>query len=129
VSAKILIVEDNDDQRDFLEILLSSEGYTVYTAGDGSEGIKQAQTRHPDLIITDIEMPELDGITMVKVLRDLPGYGEVPILMMSAYGSGSLRKGLRAGASRGLRKPVDIDLLIDSIKNLLATKFRRHSVA
>src|SRR5688572_15090427 len=120
---RILIVEDDVDQRDFLTILLTRKGYTIYTAGDGDEGIKQAQLHRPDLIITDLEMPEVDGITMVKVLRDLPGYSEVPILMLSAHGSGSLRMGIRAGASKGLRKPVDIDLLMDLIRTLLETDF------
>ena len=116
---KILIVDDDADQRDFLAVLLNLEGFEVALAQDGRQAIEQVQRDCPDLIISDIEMPHIDGITMVKVLRDLPECHDIPILTLSAYGSGNLKMAMRAGANQAMRKPVEIDSLIGTIHTLL----------
>jgi CheY-like chemotaxis protein len=120
MAAKILIVEDNPDQRDFLEVLLRLEGYTIHTATDGGEALKRARAEPPDLIISDIRMPDVDGIELVQRLRAMPGYGRVPILVLSGDGSGDLQVAGKAGANLVLRKPVEVDELIGTIKRMIS---------
>ena len=120
MTAKILIVEDNPDQRDFLALLLRQQGYSIATAIDGLEGIRQVKSTSPDLIISDITMPNLDGIEMVKTLRKLPAYRDTPILMLSAYGTNKLFEALDAGADHVMRKPLDFDLFSKAIGRLLS---------
>lgn len=119
MAVKILIVEDDPDQRGFLELLLRLEGYTIHTASDGEEGIKNAILEHPDLIISDISMPEVDGIELVRQLREMPECKNVPILVLSGEGSGDLRVALKAGANLALRKPLVPDRLIQTIKEMM----------
>jgi CheY-like chemotaxis protein len=116
--AKILVVEDDADQRQLLVLMLKWEGYTIFTAGDGNEGLEKARENAPDLIISDITMPNLDGITMVQALRDMPDFKRTPILMVSAYGSGNLRDALNAGANQIMRKPLDFSALMTTIREL-----------
>ncbi|HEY7910400.1 MAG TPA: response regulator [Blastocatellia bacterium] len=116
---KILIVEDNPDFRDLLAIMLKDEGYTVYTADDGEEGVKLVDADCPDLIITDINMPHMDGIEMVRVLRQKPECNRVPIIVLSAYGSGNLKDAIKAGADEAVRKPLDYDWFVTAINRLL----------
>jgi two-component system alkaline phosphatase synthesis response regulator PhoP len=117
--AKILVVEDNPDARDFLGVVLRGEGYTVYTANDGEEGIKLVRADCPDLIVSDINMPNLDGIRMVKLLREMPECSKIPVLIMSAYGSGKLDEAIEAGANHAMRKPVEFGLFLKALKELL----------
>lgn len=116
---KILIVDDDADQRDFLAVFLKLEGYKVEIAQDGGEAIRQVKSNCPDLIISDIDMPDIDGITMVKMLRELPECNEVPILTLSGYNTGNLKLAMHAGASQALRKPVEMDSLLGTIQSLL----------
>ena len=116
---KILIVEDEPDSRDFLATLLKLEGYQVITAQDGLEGIQKVQEDCPDLILSDICMPNLDGLDMVKTLRKSPEYRSIPIIMLSAYGSGNLINAINVGANEAMRKPVHADLLLKNMKEWL----------
>jgi two-component system, chemotaxis family, chemotaxis protein CheY len=119
MSAKVLIVEDNADSREMLSFILRYEGYKVVTASDGSEGISQVKNARPDLIISDLEMPNLDGIEMVKTLRHLPEAERVPILILSAYDSESLDQAIQEGATQAMRKPFEVDSLVETVKGLL----------
>ena len=123
---KILIVEDNDDSREYLAQLLKIKGYKVYTAHDGAEGIEQAIVNHPDFIISDINTPNLDGIQMVRALRRIPGCSDIPILVVSAYGSGILADASVAGANQVMRKPLDMKLLFTMIEKHLSKRGRSH---
>jgi CheY-like chemotaxis protein len=119
MAAKVLIVEDNPDSREMLSFILRYEGYKVFTASDGSEGINQVKSACPDLIISDLEMPNLDGIEMVKTLRHLPEYKKVPILILSAYDNDSLNQAMQVGATQAMRKPIELDSLVTAVKGLL----------
>jgi CheY-like chemotaxis protein len=119
LSGTILIVEDNPDQRDFLAIMLEQQGYTIHTATDGSEGLRLIKSFTPDLIISDIMMPNLDGIEMVKELKKNPEYQSIPVLMLSAYGTNKLFEAINAGASHVMRKPLDFDFFFKAIDRLL----------
>jgi CheY-like chemotaxis protein len=119
VPTKVLIVEDHTDTRELIAMLLNMEGYAVATAADGQQGISQASLLQPDIIVTDINMPKLSGIDMIRMLRKLPEFVSVPILVMTAYGNDIARDALTSGATQALTKPVDYDSLVGAIKDLL----------
>jgi CheY-like chemotaxis protein len=119
VSSKILIVEDSIDAREMLAMLFHIEGYTVATAGDGMEGLMRASADSPDLILTDINMPNIDGTEMIRRLRAEPASSRVPIVVMTAYGGEVAVRAVESGADRALTKPVDYDLLLETVKDLI----------
>ena len=116
---KILLVDDNTEVRDLLTFMLSESGFLVITAVDGLMGLKVAEAERPDLIITDIEMPRLDGIQMIARLRRQVGFSEVPILAVSAYGKGELDAAISAGANQAMQKPIDFDSFMGLVSRLL----------
>lgn len=120
MTEKILVVDDSDDTREMMAKLLELEAYNVITAEDGLVGLNKAETEQPDLIITDINMPNLNGIEMIKMIRGQSPVREVPILAITAYGSSVAAEALAAGADRATTKPIEFDSLIDGIKQLLA---------
>ena len=120
MSEKILVVDDSDDTREMMAKLLELEAYRVITAEDGLIGLKKAETEQPDLIITDINMPNLNGIEMIKMIREQSVINRVPILAITAYGSTVAAEAMAAGADRATTKPIEFDSLIDGIKQLLA---------
>ena|SRR5258708_4060573 len=116
---KILVVEDNLDTRELMHLHLSAEGFAVITASNGREGLYLATAETPDLIVTDISMDEMDGISMIKELRSKDGLKTVPIIALTAYESAELNSAIRAGADRGIRKPTHFDSLVADIHELL----------
>ena len=118
--AKILLVDDNPDVLGLVASMLTISGFNVITAGDGLLGLEIAEAELPDLIITDISMPRMDGIQMISRLRDQSQFSKVPILVISAYGSAMTGDALRAGANEAMHKPLDFDSFISHINNLLA---------
>jgi CheY-like chemotaxis protein len=116
---KVLVVEDEKDSRDFLATFLKLSGYEVATANDGLEGIERVEADCPDIIVSDICMPNLDGIDMVKTLRQSPEYRAVPVIMLTALSSDNLLKSVNAGANEAMRKPVNPDALLKNIKEWL----------
>jgi CheY-like chemotaxis protein len=119
VSGKILVVDDSDDTREMMAKLLELEAFAVVTAADGRIGLNVAAHEHPDLIITDINMPNLNGIEMIKELRNDAGFTGVPIMAITAYGNGVAKEALEAGADCATTKPVQFNKLIVEIRRLL----------
>ena len=117
---KILVVEDNLDTRELIHLHLTTEGFTVVTASNGREGLYLASAEHPDLIITDISMPEIDGLELVRQLRTQSEFERLPILVLTAFGADQMDQAIQAGAHRALNKPVHFDGLIDDVRELLA---------
>ena len=115
---KILIVEDTFDIRKLIQAMLAMEGYTVYEAADGKEGLAQAQQMHPDMIVTDIRMPEMSGIEMVVRLRQDHNFEKTPILVLSAFAD-EITRAVQAGANGALLKPVMPENVIRAVKRLL----------
>ena len=116
---KILVVDDSDDTREMMAKLLELEAFTVVTAEDGSAGLNIADAELPDLIITDINMPNLNGIEMIKQLRKRARFESVPIMAITAYGNGVAKEALKAGADRATTKPVRFNALLVEIRELL----------
>jgi CheY-like chemotaxis protein len=117
---KVLIVEDNADARDLLALVLTDEGFTVVAAENGLAGLALAKAERPDLIVTDISMPILDGVEMIKQIREVSELKNVPIVAVSAYGSGITADAVKAGASKTMRKPMELTLFLALLKTLLA---------
>ena len=119
---KILVIEDDDVMRELMQMTLEQNGYEVVTAADGVRGHDAALFLKPDLIITDIRMPGADGIHVVRRVRDTDSLAETPILVMTAFGTGSATFSLQLGANAFERKPVDPQSLLTTIKRLLGER-------
>jgi DNA-binding response OmpR family regulator len=116
---KILVIEDNRDSRDILSKLLRMSGYHVMSATDGEIGLSTAMTYQPDLIITDIHMPKMDGIEFIKRVREMHSLVNTPVLVVTAFGSNVAREALDAGADASAEKPFDFDRFLETVQELI----------
>ena len=121
-SAKILVIEDNRDSRDILSKLLRMSGYDVLSASDGETGFEAAASFSPDLIITDINMPRMDGIEFVRQVRASQMLARTPVLVVTAFGSSAAREAVEAGANAAAEKPFDFDRFLKTVEDLIAQK-------
>ncbi|OGO15563.1 MAG: two-component system response regulator [Chloroflexi bacterium RBG_16_48_8] len=111
-SVTVLYIEDNVDNRLLVKRILEAAGYVVLEAGGASEGLKLIYEQKPDLILLDINLPEVDGITFTKFLRNDPKYERMPILAITAdLFRGNEERTLSAGCNGYIQKPIDVDLL------------------
>jgi DNA-binding response OmpR family regulator len=117
--AKILIIEDNRDSRDILSKLLRMSGFDVVCASDGETGFEAAADQLPDLIITDINMPKLDGIEFIKRIRADRLLAGTPVLVVTAFGPSAAREAIVAGANASEQKPFDFDKFLVIVKELI----------
>lgn len=118
----ILVVEDNDDLRSFLTDILSSQ-YNVLTASNGREGLQRAESAQPDFILTDVTMPEMDGLTMVRYIKGNKLLSHIPIIVLSAKASEQDRVlGLREGIDDYVTKPFSATYLRQRIANIIAQR-------
>jgi len=123
VKRKILIVEDNEMNRDMLSRRLERADYEVATAVDGEEGIAMARSFKPDLIIMDMSLPKLDGWAASTELKLHPDTREIPILALTAHAmDGDRKRALDAGCDDYDTKPVEITRLLNKILTLLTEK-------
>lgn len=117
MSKKILLIEDNPEMRENTAEILELSGYEVLTAENGKEGVNKAQQHHPDLIICDVMMPELDGFGVLHMLNRNPATAGIPFIFLTAKTEMSdLRKGMNLGADDYLTKPFDDAELLDAIE-------------
>src|SRR5215469_2081140 len=117
--SKILVVDDSTEFSEMLVSVLQAEGHTVVTAQDGLQAISKVEFWNPDLIITDIHMPALNGLEMIRRIRLDSRFSSVPIIGLSAYPRRGLDLAIKAGASVSLSKPVEIRCLIEHVTHLL----------
>jgi DNA-binding response OmpR family regulator len=127
LSRKILVVEDHADTRELLARLLELENFSVVTAADAVAALKSVESEDPDIVVTDVGMPNLEGIEMIKTLRSQSKFESLPIVSMTAYGQGIASEALVAGADSSLTKPLEFEQLIDSIKLLIGRELSRAS--
>jgi CheY-like chemotaxis protein len=119
-SPTILVVDDFDDTRLLLRTWLKRKGFQVEEAGNGNEAVAAAERLHPDLIIMDVEMPELDGLAATRKIRQLTNFASVPIVAVSAYGADLYRDhALAAGCNEYVSTPFEPDQLEQIIRSLL----------
>ncbi len=118
--ALILAIDDARTMRELVRTILENEGHTVFTADDGTSGEKLANEHDADLVITDVHMNEMDGITLTRKLRQRPEYKSTPILLLTTEQSDSKKlEGRSAGASGWLTKPFNPPRLIKAVNKLL----------
>ena len=116
----ILVVEDIDETRLMMRLVLELSGYCVLEAVDGQEAIEVARRERPDLIIMDIGLPVVDGLTATRLIREEAGSAEVPIVAVTARGTAECRvKALAAGCDEYVTKPINFDQLGTLLKRLL----------
>ena len=121
MTASILTVDDSPSIRMAIKIALTNAGYSVAEAGNGVEGIEKAKAGAFDLIITDLNMPVMDGLTMIEEMRRIPDQMGVPIVFLTTESDGAMKERAKAaGATGWLTKPFDPDQLIRIAKKVLA---------
>ena len=117
---KILLVDDEPDILEILSYNLSAEGYNVFTANNGAEGVAKAKKKQPHLIILDVMMPEMDGIEACEIIRNTQGLENTIITFLTARGEDySQVAGFDAGADDYITKPIKPKVLVSKIKGLL----------
>ena len=117
---KILLVDDEPDILEIIGYNLSAEGYEVFTAKNGVEGVAKAKKKNPHLIIMDVMMPEMDGIEACEVIRSTPGLDNTIITFLTARGEDySQMAGFDAGADDYITKPIKPKVLVSKVKALL----------
>ena len=121
--AKILLVEDNEMNRDMLSRRLQKKGYEVFIAVDGEEGVKKAQSERPDLILMDMSLPGLDGWEASRQLKGMADTQAIGIIALTAHAMAQDKeKALAAGCDDFDTKPIDLARLTQKIEALLAKK-------
>ncbi|HTX42508.1 MAG TPA: response regulator [Acidobacteriaceae bacterium] len=117
---QLLTVDDSASVRQMVTFTLSRAGFEAAEAGDGREGLQQAGARKFDLVITDLNMPVMDGIEMIAALRKLPGYAFTPILMLTTESQAEKKDaGRRAGATGWIVKPFQAEQLLSVVQKLV----------
>lgn len=117
---KILLVDDEPDILEIVSYNLSAEGYDVYTAKNGAEGVAKAKKKQPHLIILDVMMPEMDGIEACEIIRRTPGLENTVITFLTARGEDySQVAGFDAGADDYITKPIKPKVLVSKVNALL----------
>jgi len=117
----ILYVEDNPDNRTLVRRILLSEDYHLIEATNANEALDVLKTARPDLILMDINMPDMDGYTLTAKIKTSPGFERIPILALTAnVMRGDREKTLEAGCDGYIQKPIDIDQLIIEIERFIS---------
>ena len=120
MSARILTVDDSASIRLTVNMALSNAGYTVTEAVNGAEGIEKATSGTYDLIVTDLNMPVMDGLTMIRELRKIPSQMGIPIIFLTTESDGSIKEQAKAaGATGWLTKPFDPENLVKVVRKVL----------
>ena len=120
MSKRILVVEDTEDNRQIIRDLLSSVGYELIEATDGAQGVALAQSQHPDLILLDIQLPQMDGYEATRQIRAIPELARTPIIAVTSYAlSGDEAKTRAAGCDGYVAKPFSPRQLLAKIREFL----------
>ncbi len=128
--ARVLIVDDNPDLRTYLSSILRTHGYRVWTARNGAEGFESAIQHHPQLIITDLMMPKVSGLDLIRMIREEDTLKGTPVVLLTAKADEDTRiDGVEQGADAYLAKPFNDRELLAEVHNLLALKANEQRVA
>jgi len=120
VSKKILVVDDSASMRGMVAFTLKGAGFDVKEADDGVAGVDAAKAEPFDLVLADVNMPRMDGISMVREIRKLPGFSGVPILVLTTESNPEKKQeGKAAGATGWLVKPFDPEQLLATVRRVM----------
>lgn len=118
---KVLLVEDTEDNRQMMRRLLEMSGYQVVEAINGEEAVKLASEERPRIILMDLSLPLIDGLTATRRIRSLPGLSKVPIVAVSAHDTADFHsEALAAGCNAYITKPIDYPDLEEIVNRLLS---------
>ena len=118
--AKILVIDDQPNVRMLLALLLRQQGYDVVLAENGWEGLQLYRQEHPDVILLDLNMPELDGVTVLTQIRSVDL--KQPVIILTGDSAQETERQVRAlGVSEVIEKDSSIQLLVDTLKDILTT--------
>lgn len=121
----ILVIEDYSDTRELLSAMLRRKGYNVIEAEDGVEGVLKASGNYPDLIITDLALPEMDGVETARRIHETPRLSRTPIFVVSAFVTKEVEADVRAvGCVEIFTKPFDVEELLQKIRATLNANLR-----
>lgn len=117
---KVLVVDDEPLNVDYLEQRLEDLDYQIITAADGQDALNKIKSEHPDLVLLDLMMPILDGFAVLSEVKADPGLSDIPVIIISAdHDSKSIVRGIKQGADDYLTKPVNHELLVKKVKEFL----------
>jgi two-component system, cell cycle response regulator DivK len=117
---KILIVEDNEKNLKLFSVITTSLGYETLTATDGEEGVRVAQERVPDLILMDVQMPKMDGISALIIIRSTEETKHIPVIALTSYAmKGDRERLIEYGFSDYIAKPIEKNAFIEIIEKAL----------
>ena len=120
---KILIIEDNEQNLYLLTFMLEKEGYEILQAREGKKGLELAGQEHPDLILLDIQLPEMDGHEVARRLKDQDFTSSIPIVAVTSYAMAGDRENIMASGCEGyIEKPINPDTFVDQIKPFISGK-------
>ena len=118
--ATILAVDDSTSMRQMVSFTLKGAGYDVVEASDGEQALAMARNKQVNLVLTDVDMPKMDGITVIRNLRTLPSYKFTPMLMLTTESAADKKQeGKAAGATGWIVKPFNPEQLLATIKKVL----------
>ncbi len=116
----VLAIDDSASIRQMVSFTLKSAGYEVLEAVDGQDGLEKAKSHQISLVLTDQNMPRMDGLTLIRTLRTLPQYATTPLLMLTTESSDAMKQqGRAAGATGWLVKPFDPQKLLEVVKKVI----------
>jgi CheY-like chemotaxis protein len=121
---RVLLVDDEMSSAEVLGLVLAQEGFSVTLAGDGRQALARVAEAAPDLLITDFMMPVVNGAELVRALRGMPGYQQLPVLLMSGAPESALRP-YEVSYQAFLRKPFGLDEFLDTVRRLVPGTSRK----
>ncbi|MBI4879068.1 MAG: response regulator [Planctomycetes bacterium] len=117
---RILLIEDNENNRYLVTFLLEQHGYEVVHAPDGPQGLHLANQARPDLILLDIQLPGMDGYAVVRALKSDPATRSIPVVAVTSYAMcGDRERTIAAGCCGYIEKPIDPDTFVPAVERLL----------
>lgn len=122
-NGRILIVEDNMDTYELVRFILEKNGFETFLAMNGRDGVTAATKQKPDLVIMDLSMPEMDGWTATRLIKNNPATAPIPLITLTAHAlPGDRKRAFDAGCNEYITKPMDLLDLLDTVKSWVEKK-------
>jgi CheY-like chemotaxis protein len=119
---RVLIVEDNENNMELISFILEANDYETLKAMDGLSGVEMALTQKPDFVILDIQLPDIDGLEVLKRIRASEEAKDIPVIAMTSYAmAGDRERLLNAGCNGYIEKPIDPERVISQLESVLAS--------
>ncbi|MGR3173650.1 MAG: response regulator [Candidatus Scalindua sp.] len=118
-----LVIEDNADNMELITVILAKSGYKVIKAETGQQGFEMAMETSPDFIILDIQLPDMDGLEVLQMIRNSKINGDIPVIAMTSFAmAGDREKVIAAGCNGYIEKPIDPEKVINQIREIIGEK-------